>query len=370
MKLNDLQRHWTALGDQDPLWAILSDPAKRGGAWQLDEFFATGKAGVARVLDALSERGVAVERRRALDFGCGVGRLTQALADHFESCDGVDLAASMIGRAQSLNRQPEHVRFHHNQAPNLRLFDAESFDFVLSLLVLQHMEPGLMRGYVGEFLRVLRPGGVAYFNIPERGVFGDPLPPEAWRAEVCLSNELPAFVAGRVVPVGLNVRNDSPVRWPASAELCVGDRWRTSGGAAIVSDGARALLGADLSPRQELLMRLEAVAPDEPGDYVLEIDLIHERVGWFGDRGSTPLRLPVTVADSSASPECPYPEATSARGADQSPVEPVIEMYAMSHAEVTVAVNDAGGAVLATIPIDRCGPAHPSLDYVVARSHD
>ena len=132
----------------------------------------------------LADRGVAIERGRALDFGCGVGRLTQALAEHFDSCDGVDLAASMIERARELNENGERVRFHHNDAPDLRLFGDGSFDFILSLIALQHMEPELMRGYLREFLRVLRPGGVAFFNVPERLVLAEELPPEAWRASL------------------------------------------------------------------------------------------------------------------------------------------------------------------------------------------
>ena len=163
--------------------------------WDLDEFFATGRAKVDDVLRMLADRGIAIEMGRALDFGCGVGRLTRALAEHFDSCDGVDLAASMIERARELNEDGERVRFHHNDAPDLRLFGDGSFDFILSLIVLQHMEPELMRGYMREFVRVLRPGGVAFFNVPERFVSrGEPLPPEAWRASLTLIGTIPPLM--------------------------------------------------------------------------------------------------------------------------------------------------------------------------------
>jgi len=219
MELEDLQQHWTAFGEQDPLWAILALPGKRGGVWDPEEFFATGRAEVDGVLGMLAERGIAVERGRALDFGCGVGRLTQALAEHFDSCDGVDLAESMIERARELNRDGERVRFHHNDASDLRLFGDGTFDFILSLIVLQHMKPELMRGCMREFVRVLRPGGVAIFNIPEALVFVEALPPEAWRASLSLIGTIPPLVAGRVASLWIRVRNDSPVRWPASAQV-------------------------------------------------------------------------------------------------------------------------------------------------------
>ncbi len=365
MEIEGLQRNWQALGEQDPLWAILSTPGKRRGAWDLDEFFATGQTDVGSILTALSEHDVALQSGRALDFGCGVGRLTQALAEHFDRCDGVDLAASMVEQAQSLNRDRDRVYFHQNQAPNLELFADRSFDFVLTLLVLQHMEPGLMTGYLGEFVRVLRPGGVAYFNVPERAVLGDPLPPEAWVASVSLNAELPIFTAGRTVPLELSVRNDSPVAWPASAGLKVGDHWRTDAGAMVVFDGARAQIDADLESGQKRPVQLEVVTPSEPGDYVLEVDLVQEMIGWFSDRCSGTLRVPVTVVDSEDGREGTTGQTQTN---DSGSFSPSIEMYSLSRSAVAAAVSAAGGEVLAEIPLDRCGPSFPSVDYIIRRT--
>src|SRR3954454_19384309 len=104
MKLDELKRNWEALGEQDALWAILSVPEKRGGGWDLDAFFETGRREVADLM-ALAERlERPVARAAALDFGCGVGRVTQALAEHFETVTGVDVAESMVREARRLNR--------------------------------------------------------------------------------------------------------------------------------------------------------------------------------------------------------------------------------------------------------------------------
>ena len=97
MELAEVQKHWDALERTDPLWAILTEPSKRYGGWDLAEFFASGERAVAEVMrevDALGRLPLS-RRRRALDFGCGVGRLTQALCHYFGSCDGVDIAPSM-----------------------------------------------------------------------------------------------------------------------------------------------------------------------------------------------------------------------------------------------------------------------------------
>src|SRR5690349_588626 len=104
MGLPEVQRHWTTLGEQDPLWAVYVAPGTKGGAWDVDAFFATGAAEVtaslahARALGLLPATGV------ALDFGCGVGRLSAALATHFDRVVSVDISPPMIAEAKRLGR--------------------------------------------------------------------------------------------------------------------------------------------------------------------------------------------------------------------------------------------------------------------------
>lgn len=172
MSLNDLRRNWDGLGRTDPFWAILAYPERLGNGWDghEDEFFATGRHAVDEVLNNLQDRDLyPAAMTRALDFGCGAGRLTQGLARLFEQVDGVDVAASMIELAQSHNSFPEKLTYHLNEAPDLRLFANESFDFLISIIVLQHIPNRLKRAYLAEFVRVLRPGGVAAFTIPSHG---------------------------------------------------------------------------------------------------------------------------------------------------------------------------------------------------------
>lgn len=360
MELDELRQHWQTFGEEDPLWAILSSPGKRGGAWNIDEFLATGQVDVEFAMRRLEEQGVVVARRRALDFGCGVGRLTQALANHFERCDGVDLAGSMIARADALNPDPERIHFHENKTSDLRLFEAGSFDFVLSLLVLQHMEPTLICAYLREIVRVLRPGGVAYFNLPER-VVCDPLPADAWKMSVQLAAGLPDFSSDRCQTVHVIVRNDSAVRWPASAHLRVGNHWRSTEGELLTLDDGRVPIEGEAAPGQEIPVELEVMAPAQPGPYVLEIDLVQENVNWFSDRGSPSLCLPVNVPDLGGR----WTERDPSHS-DQ-PFAPRMEMYALERDIVSSTVMASGAEVVAAIPADRCGPWHPSLDYIVVR---
>src|SRR5512147_2288602 len=94
---------WEDAAQRDPLWAILSDPTKRGRQWDLGEFFETGRREISLLLYQLRQLGHPPSAGRALDFGCGVGRLTQALAATFAEVVGVDVSPTMIRLARELN---------------------------------------------------------------------------------------------------------------------------------------------------------------------------------------------------------------------------------------------------------------------------
>lgn len=158
---------WNALGRGTPLGAILTGESGALQPWDSDIFFATGRADAARFLAELARVAPGVTRGRALDFGCGVGRITRSLAPHFDAIVGVDAAASMIAQARDLNREYGNCSFALNTRPDLAMFDSGSFDVVYCRLVLQHVPRRRARAYIGEFVRVLAPGGVAMFQLPE-----------------------------------------------------------------------------------------------------------------------------------------------------------------------------------------------------------
>lgn len=168
MHLRDLQRNWDRMGATDPLWAVSTAPEYKNGGWDEGDFFATGRDQVADILRHAADLGLSLRYDGdALDFGCGVGRLTQALAGRFEQVTGVDIAPSMLEQARGFNQAGDRVRYVLNESEDLRSFSDESFDFVYSEIVLMHMEPRYSRSYIREFVRVARPGGVITFQLPE-----------------------------------------------------------------------------------------------------------------------------------------------------------------------------------------------------------
>jgi SAM-dependent methyltransferase len=164
MNIQELEQIWTELGQDDPMWVVLTDPDKKGGRWTAEQFFQTGREEVGQMMKKLADSGINFQRGKALDFGCGLGRLSQALSHYFSSVDGVDISASMIEKARTFNQAPERVCYHLNQKADLSLFPPATFDFICTFICLQHIPTQFQLGYISEFMRLLKPGGVAHFQ--------------------------------------------------------------------------------------------------------------------------------------------------------------------------------------------------------------
>jgi len=168
VNINNLKKNWNEFGAIDPLWAILTDPAKKGNRWKPDEFFRAGQDEIDQVMRYVEVLGIKLKRGKALDFGCGAGRLTQALVAHFDQTYGVDIAPSMIQLANRYNRFGEKCKYIINKETDLSIFEDDSFDFIYSNIVLQHMKQKYSKKYIVEFLRILSPQGILIFQQPSR----------------------------------------------------------------------------------------------------------------------------------------------------------------------------------------------------------
>lgn len=168
MNIERLQNNWDAFGKTDPFWAIVSNPKKKNNKWKRDEFFETGKTEINRVMKRVEEAGWQFPRKRALDFGCGVGRLTQALSSYFDEVSGVDIAPSMITLADEYNQYFQKCRYYQHSSNDLSIFPDNYFDFIYSNITLQHMEPKYSSIYIKEFIRVTSPGGLIVFQLLSR----------------------------------------------------------------------------------------------------------------------------------------------------------------------------------------------------------
>jgi SAM-dependent methyltransferase len=159
---------WNALAELDPLWTILSDPEKKFGKWDRADFFRTGEPEADRVLAMCKSYQIDISFGKFLDFGCGVGRMTRAFSRFFQSGVGLDVSEKMVGLARQFNSGLTHCRFVASDS--LRLpFEDNNFDFVFTVLVLQHLPTKQMiLNYIAEFIRVANDRGVIVFQLPMR----------------------------------------------------------------------------------------------------------------------------------------------------------------------------------------------------------
>jgi SAM-dependent methyltransferase len=193
---------WDALGRANAFGAVLTREDGALGSWESAEFFATGVADAERFVADLTALVPTVSRARVLDFGCGVGRVTRALAGYFDEAVGVDVAASMIDRACALDTDGR-CSFVLNDARDLQCFESGAFTVVYSRLVLQHIRPRLVRRYIPELIRVLAPGGVLTFQLPD-AIGVDPEQGAPWLRRLKRLVPWPVVVAWRILKCRLS----------------------------------------------------------------------------------------------------------------------------------------------------------------------
>lgn len=167
MSVERQQRDWEDLARLDPRWAIVAGDEHRFGRWDTEAFLETGRVEADKAMRRAERLGRPVHHRRALEFGCGTGRVTRALAAHFPECVGVDISPRMVEEARSANSDVPGLSFEVNAEESLAAFPSGGFDLVYSRLVLQHV-PGrrAILGYVRELARLLAPGGLLLFQLP------------------------------------------------------------------------------------------------------------------------------------------------------------------------------------------------------------
>jgi SAM-dependent methyltransferase len=134
-----------------------------------DDYFNAGAREAASFMGRAAILGYPQQRREALDFGCGLGRVTRALGDYFSEVVGVDLSPETVARARALNADYANCRFLVFDQPELEPFEDDRFDMIYSVVELrQASDESLLIEVARELLRVLRPTGLLLVRVTDR----------------------------------------------------------------------------------------------------------------------------------------------------------------------------------------------------------
>jgi 2-polyprenyl-3-methyl-5-hydroxy-6-metoxy-1,4-benzoquinol methylase len=167
--VNDPNADWERLAAREPYWAVLTDDKYRSSTiteGALQEFFASGESHVALLFEVVRTRlDPTFAPERALDYGCGVGRVAIPLGKVCREVVAVDVAPTMLAQAR------RHAAAQGVSNVDFVLSDDElsgvsgSFDFVHSYIVLQHLPPARGEKIAERVVALLAANGIGALHL-------------------------------------------------------------------------------------------------------------------------------------------------------------------------------------------------------------
>lgn len=164
-KFEQQKKLWDYNADKNAKWAISSHTEKLNEEWNTEDFYAEGEAVISQIMQKV-ESLTELNKELALDFGCGIGRLSKHLGPFFNEVYGIDISESMIQQAK-LENHAENIQFLVSESTNLEALGSKKFDFIISLIVIQHIPPPLAIKQLEVLFHKLASGGICVIQIPE-----------------------------------------------------------------------------------------------------------------------------------------------------------------------------------------------------------
>jgi SAM-dependent methyltransferase len=160
----EMRAFWDAKARENAMWFIHSDLdyANPDEA----EFWSSGRDNLDRTL---SPFGLTLQPAdTVVEIGCGIGRMTRALAERAGHVVGIDVSAEMIEQGRRALADLDNVELLVGSGTDLTGVPDKSATVVFSFIVFQHIpDPEITCSYIREMGRVLRPGGWALFQVSE-----------------------------------------------------------------------------------------------------------------------------------------------------------------------------------------------------------
>jgi ubiquinone/menaquinone biosynthesis C-methylase UbiE len=163
--LSKMQREWDARALENARFYVNTERSD----WKDEDFFESGRRTVREEIltDMINIcQGKDPKQMTVLEIGCGVGRVTRALAEVFGTVHGVDVSGEMIRQAKAGCADTPNAHFWHGNGADLSVLGDARVDFAFSSIVFQHIPSReVIENYVREVHRLLRPGGLFKFQV-------------------------------------------------------------------------------------------------------------------------------------------------------------------------------------------------------------
>lgn len=170
--LEQLFRHiqdvWSMLGDVEPHFSVFSHPQFKPEQFAQHEktFYDSGATELSAAIERLQTLGIVPNAEgEAVEFGCGVGRVTRHLADRFSKVTGFDVSAGHLALARDYIDREGKDNVKLSRIETAQGFQVPKHDFFYSKIVFQHNPPPVAKYFLDKALKNLRVGGIATFQV-------------------------------------------------------------------------------------------------------------------------------------------------------------------------------------------------------------
>ena len=171
MSLHNSRAFWDAKAAENPYWYVSSyGPYDERN---LAEFWQAGHRIWRDLREAIGY--VPAHGDLVVEIGCGVGRLTRAIAGDVAHVHAFDISEGMLEVARQSG--PSNATFRRGEGDSLDGVPTAAADLAIAYCVFQHLPSlAVLERYLAEMKRVVKPGGIIAFTLSPR-TWGDALRP-------------------------------------------------------------------------------------------------------------------------------------------------------------------------------------------------
>jgi ubiquinone/menaquinone biosynthesis C-methylase UbiE len=269
-----MQREWNERAREDAHFYVAFGRRDQDN----DEFFETAREMVTAFEYELRRLPSNANRRawRALEIGCGPGRLIKPLSRNFGEIHGVDVSDEMIARARTNLRGIPHAHVHHTTGADLAAFADDSFDFVYSYAVFQHIPSReVVMQYLREARRVLKPGGLLRAQI--NGLDETAARYDTWSGVRISADEVAQFARENSMQLLALEGTRTQYMWTSMRKQTPGWRHATHGGRARIRRITNAFNSEPVAPASGRFSSITLWMEDLPAD--CDLNSLDVRIG-------------------------------------------------------------------------------------------